>query len=229
LLALLVDPAHVRAVGDESTNPAQTSQSQPTPAASTGAPSVQAPPSALPRAATTQEKSERDATERHWFALAELGVRVDVGNWPDLEPALLAGAGVEHNRVRWLAHAGFGKNVHLPVRSGGTLEVSLMRFDGAFAYKLRWGSWMFEPGIGAESEVTRARGAEFNPAARSALALSAVGLGRVAREISAGLRGWAELGAGVPVLRPRWVLADGEQVHRFGPFLGLRAGLQLVF
>ena len=233
LLALLVDPARARALSGANTDTARAAPAQEHPTAKVAPPSrkIESAPPALPRAATTQ--SEKPAATLPapptLRMLAELGARVDFGSWPAAEPAVLAGFGFERRRLRLLAHASVGGKVQLRSTSGDTLHLFVANFDVVPAYRLDLGDGSLEPGVGAELGFSRASTQTLAPAAQSAVSVSALGVLRASWHIGRALRAWFEPGVGYPLVRPRWVIQNGEQLHQLGAYGRLQAGLQLAF
>jgi hypothetical protein len=233
LLALLVDPAHASALSDSATEPSRKS-----PAGNGSAnvdnhdkSNVDAGLAVLPIVEPTPKQNEPSTLhgQTEIRGLTELGARVDFGSWPIAEPALLAGLGFERNRFRLLGHVSLGKSVRLPSKTGGGLDLVVAGFDVVPAYRLVLGHWSLEFGMGAELGFAHASSQNFEPAARDTLSVSALAAVRVSRQVGRVLRAWIEPTVGYPLVRPRWVLLDGERLHRFGQFLRIQAGLEVAF
>ena len=231
LLALLVDPARASALSDGASDPPREPGPSPEKPENTAEKGVEAGSGAGSRAAATpnQKPLDRRASSVPVLTLIELGARIEWGSWPKAEPALLAGAGFERGRFRLIGHASLGKSVHLDSRTGGGLDLFVGSLDLVPAYRLVFEQWAFEPGLGAELGFSRASSQGFDPSTRSAYSVSALGTARLSRQIGRVLRGWVEPGVGVPLVRPRWVLLDGELLHRFGPFIRFQMGLEVAF
>lgn len=232
LLALLVDPSRATSLSEAANATPSDQQTQPAPS---GAPSSEqrepgwpvAPTSTTPPQAKSRDSRSAKPTETS--ILAEAGARLDIGSWPATEPAALLGFGLAKDWWQALVHGTVGKTVYLPAKSGGELKLFVADFDLTLMYRARFGQWAFEPGVGLDLGLVQATSQEFEPGSRSALSLSVVGAMRASWRPGSVPGLWAEVGAGFPVIRPHWVVNDGEQLHRFGPFLRSQAGIQAAF
>ena len=231
LLALLVDPARARALSGEATDQAPDTPALEQPALPVESPTrkIEHAQPAPPSAATTKENADALPATPTVRPIVELGARVDLGSWPLAEPAVLAGFGFESDRWRWLAHASLGKKVQLHSSSGDVVDLFVASFDTAAAYRLKFGNWSLEPGVSAELGLTHASTRTLLPADKNAVSVSALGVTRVSRHFGRALRAWFEPGVGYPLIRPRWVIQAGEQLHQSGAFARLQAGLLLAF
>jgi hypothetical protein len=119
--------------------------------------------------------------------------------------------------------------VRLHSTSGGTLRLFVSAFDLTFSYLAEFGRWGVGPAAGTELGVMRATSQDLEPAPRISLSLSLFGTIRGSFQATSALRLWLGAGAGYPAVRPRWVVGDGEELHRLGPFLRGQAGVQLEF
>jgi hypothetical protein len=232
LLALLVDPSRATSLGESpDVSPGEEQPSVDNNALPTNVPLVTAPNTTQTSPPATSRKSEVGATpepEKN-NRLAEAGLGFDWGSWPVMEPALLLGLGVSTGALQGLAHGSIGLPLHLVTTDGTRVKVFVAAIGLRGAYRFSFGRLALEPAAGFEVGVSRASSPDFVPESRSAVSLSPIGTARSSWRLSRKVRLWGEITAGFPVVRPRWVLEDGESIHRFGPWVRFQSGVQLAF
>jgi hypothetical protein len=228
LLALLVDPSHeavlpggaaeMRTEEQEVENRAAEQPAREEPRAESGAAAAQQDRTSTPPARTEKIR-----------LLAEGALRLEVGSWPDARPGAMIGFGLSYANLQALLHASVSQPVRLHSTSGGTLRLFVSAFDLTFSYLAEFGRWGVGPAAGTDLGVMRATSQDLEPAPRISLSLSLFGTIRGSFQATSALRLWLGAGAGYPAVRPRWVVGDGEELHRLGPFLRGQAGVQLEF
>jgi hypothetical protein len=117
----------------------------------------------------------------------------------------------------------------LQTKQRSELKLVPVTFNVEPAIRLSYRQWGLEPGVGAELGVTHSHSAELEPKTHDALSLLLLALLRGTRELGSGLRAWAEIGAGIPLLKPRWVGQSGDVYHAFGPSIRGELGVQMRF
>lgn len=232
-LALLVDPSRATPESDAPGPSTPNPESQPLSAASVAdEPRVTHAPAPATLASAATPKTQISATPHkettETLILVEAGTRLDFGSWPKAEPALTVGAGFATSHWSGLSHLSVGQPLEFTSNSGELLRLFISSIDIMGSHRWTYGIWGLEPGIGSELGIVSATSKGWEPRSKRALSLSALGVLRTSLRLGGHWWCWGEVGAGFPAIRPRWVV-DGEQLHRFGPFLRAQTGLQVAF